>query len=171
MAAVISPKSLTCIGLVATGDCFSYDYGVSNEEMWAQVGRHLRHLREQKGFSSTIALARGAADPHLQKTLDRIERGTPGQLRTLHAYCEKLGTTMPDVLRAVLPVGAISGQAALIAQAYDSTDGKTQQLVEMALDVPPPAVRRGRVPAEPVGGPRRATGGSRERGRTARGHR
>lgn len=166
----ISPKLLTVGDLLAIQGGVSYDGAVSNDELWVAVGRHLRHLRQERGFTSTLKLA-GAADPHTQKTFDRIERGQPGQLRSIHLYCDKLGVTLADALRAVLPVGALSGQATLIAEAYQGSDLKAQQLVEMALDVPPPAARRDQVPDAPTGGRRVAVGGSRGRGRTAQGRR
>ena len=117
----------------------SYDVAVTNAELWVHVGAELRRIRADLGYPSTIALATALKDPHFQKTLDRIERGEPGQVRSVNRYCEAVGTTLPAVLRVVLPAGALSGRAQLVAEAYDSTP-TTQQLVDVALGLPRPVL-------------------------------
>lgn len=156
--------------LLALPGGISYDGAVTDAELWAAVGAELRRIRTERGYASTIALATALKDPHIQKTLDRIERGSPGQVRSLHRYCEAVGTTLPGVLRVVLPAGTISGRAQQVAEAYDQKP-TAQQLVDVALGIPTPSPSRGRSQAPQAADLRESGGDSRGRGRTARGRR
>lgn len=143
---------------------------MTNADLWAVVGAELRRIRVDLGFPSTIALATAINDQHFQKTLDRIERGEVGQVRSINRYCESVGTTLPDVLRAVLPAGSISARAQQVAEAYDALPA-VQQLVDVALGLPRKSRVPERVPAPPAGAPQASDGDSHGRKRTARGRR
>lgn len=148
----------------------SYDWAVSNEEMWAAVGQELRRRREAAGFTSTIALAIAISDQHAQKTFDKVERGQIGQVKSVHRYCAAVGVTLSDVLRSILPTAVLSSRAVQVGTAYDQLP-QVQPLVDLALQLPGRVLDRDQPRDEPSGDLRQSSAASRGRGRTARSRR
>jgi hypothetical protein len=155
--------------LLAVVGAISYDGGVTDMELWALVGHELRRRRTERGHPSTISLATFIKDTHAQKTFDRVERGAVGQVKSVHKYCEAVGTTLAEVLRSVLPTPELSERAMQVALAYQRLP-QVQPLVDLALQLPalsqgleqPQGGRGGALPA--------TSAGSRGRGRTGRHH-
>lgn len=142
---------------------------MTNDALWVAVGAKLRALRRARGYSSTIRFATAIARPSVQKTLDRIERGRPGRVTVLADYCDALGTSLPAVLREVLPAAAVTARAQRVAEAYDRELG-AQRLVDVALglDDAAPGLAPGRLPAPPAVDRPPAGARSRAPGRAAR---
>lgn len=156
--------------LLADVGRISYDWAVSNEEMWSAAGQELRRRREAAGFSSTIALALAIGDQHAQKTFDKVERGQVGHVKSVHRYCAAVGATLADVLRSILPTAALSSRAVQVGTAYDQLP-QVQPLVDLALQLPARAVDRDRPQGEPVDDLRQSSVASRGPRRTVRGRR
>lgn len=117
---VFISKSLIQKDLVAIRGTFSYDPDVQSIEMWAAVGVELRKARQARGWASTKELAEAKNRRPDQKTMDRIEKGVPGNVASIDAYCAALGVELANVLRAVIPGGEWSAQALELASAYDA---------------------------------------------------
>jgi hypothetical protein len=83
----------------------SYNSHVTSEDLWRDVGWHLRDVRERQGKKwlhvATEARTRfqGKLDP---KTIQAIERGEPGQIDKLELLAQILGLSIVDVLSSVL---------------------------------------------------------------------
>lgn len=152
---------LVCVGAI------SYDDGVTNDDLWLSLGREMRRRRLEAGYSSTIALAIAIDAQNLQKTFDRIERGEPGQVRSLSRYCEALGTTLAEALRAILPAEGLSGRARQVAEAYDRQQ-TAQPLIDLALGLPAQVLERAQEQGARGGGRKASGDGSRTSVRTTR---
>jgi len=83
----------------------SYNSHVTSDDLWRDVGRHLRDVRERQGKKwlhlATDARTKFKAklDP---KTIQAIERGEPGQIDKLELLAQILGLSIVDVLSSVL---------------------------------------------------------------------
>jgi transcriptional regulator with XRE-family HTH domain len=86
--------------------------------LWADVGAQLAEIRARRGYKDTNAVFKACGKP-AHKTMLELEKGRVKTLSTLDEYCEVLGTSTADVLRAVLaPQAALDADAIRVAWLY-----------------------------------------------------
>ena len=82
------------------GEDLTYTAVVTDTEFWESVGRILRRERiKQKIATTEVPKRRGPS----QRTVDKIERGTPGEVSRLAAYARVLSLALVDVFSEALP--------------------------------------------------------------------
>jgi hypothetical protein len=147
---------------------------MTDQQLWAAIGRELAGIRKRAGHASTLAVYRNAAGAPATGTLDDIEAGRVGNLDRVEAYCKALNVTFVAVLKAALDddEDALSADALWIARMFQ--DGPNEDLRHAIRDAAKAqdALRRVALATAPVASPapKASAGGSHGRGRTGRGH-
>lgn len=141
----------------------AYNEAVTPEELWRAVGRELRRLRDEQGW--TWARVEQEKGPNWQ-TVRANEDGDIGTVDKLAKHADALGVTIVDVLRSVLASKdfAISPEAVKLVRQFEamSRDGRDALLnVARVLSAsqPTPAKVDQLPPVPPKNKPR--NGGSR----------
>jgi hypothetical protein len=109
--------------------------------LWGDVGAQLKAMRLRLGYAKTWDLFEACGKP-AHRTMDAIEAGRIGTLKTLDDYCEVLQSSTADVLRQVLaPRAPLDADAVRVGAAYQaqtvdpSVKALQQTLWEVALIV------------------------------------
>lgn len=120
--------------LLAVGGAASYAVAVENSRLWHFLGAELARIRLRAGYSSTLALAKDERAAPAKNTLDDIERGRPGTIEKIEAYCAVLGVNVSEVLRTILAdddTTPLSADARFVAEMFQ--DGPNEDLREAIL--------------------------------------
>lgn len=113
---------------------------MDDETLWREVGQVLARRRTELGYgwTKTLKRAHGKKAPH-ENTLNTIEAGEPGNVASLHDYCDVLGLRLADVIASVLPSSALPAEAMRVAQEWQAAPEIYQRAVLAVLKTVPPA--------------------------------
>lgn len=145
---------------------------MTDQQLWACVGRELAEIRKRAGHVSTLAVYRNAPGAPATGTLDDIEEGRVGNLDRVEAYCKALDVSFVAVLRAALndDEEALSADALWVARMFQ--DGPNDDLRHAIRDAAKAqdALQRAVLSTTPVTqtAQKVSAGGNRGRGRTGR---